>query len=154
MASYVAPKTNWAPSDGIANTDLNRIEENTEALMDNVVWMSSHLASSAKSVDSSGWDIQSISVLLPVQTKLMLRNLRYYIGNTSGDLRVKVSDVAGGAYTTPDDAGEVTPLTTLASNTSGVPTLRRILVEFLSVAAPDTADKESGFSLQMEIQDF
>ncbi|MGL5717334.1 MAG: gp53-like domain-containing protein [Paraclostridium sp.] len=34
MATWRTPKKNWLPSDGVANTDLNRIEENEEYLYD------------------------------------------------------------------------------------------------------------------------
>ena len=35
MASWTAPNTSWTPGNGIAFTDLNRIEENTLYLKDN-----------------------------------------------------------------------------------------------------------------------
>jgi|TARA_R100000750_G_C2329861_1_gene89729 hypothetical protein len=43
MATWTTPKTNWTTNDGIGDTDLNRIEENTEYLYDQNDNVAGHL---------------------------------------------------------------------------------------------------------------
>ncbi len=43
MATWTTPKTNWTTNDGIGDTDLNRIEENTEYLYDQNNNVAGHL---------------------------------------------------------------------------------------------------------------
>jgi len=116
MANWVNPKYNWVPNDGIANTDFNRIEENTQWLYDqntdrmNTIILSGNIPCRVTYNDPphSTYDenafatwpypkagitplltrtmVQTIRVIVPIDYELILVSARYALFGPSLDL--------------------------------------------------------------------
>jgi len=78
--AWIAPKTDWAPTDGVTDADLNRVEGNTVALQKRVYtfydlsWAWNPLLTSGGGLAAAEMPINVVSDLVMVNTTIMVRN--------------------------------------------------------------------------------
>ena len=122
MPTWITPKYNWIPADGIANTDLNRIEGNN--LVNYRRFEVSSTVNTGGTVVAGATALQQwINFTLPDGMKLVLKNARYKL--TTAGLRLRVYyDIGAGevvAWTSLSHAGDEEPDQNIYSNSTGVP---------------------------------
>jgi len=147
MASWTTPKYDWVPNDGIANTDFNRIEENTQYLYDentqriNTIILSGSAPvtsvvgyphfdcwhSSAKTPTSAEALAQMIRVILPVGYVLTLINAKYFLNGPPhsppdgrpGYARLYVNSGSTNKWISSNYYGDESPLAEIRNNVGG-----------------------------------
>jgi len=148
MASWTAPKYDWVPNDGIANTDFNRIEENTQYLYDentqriNTIILSGNAPtttavshppkfdcyhSSVRTPISINALAQMVRVILPVGCVLTLVNAKYYLYGTThtppdgrpGYNRLYVNSGSTNKWISNNYYGDESPYAEIRNNVGG-----------------------------------
>ena len=161
--AWVAPVTTWAPTDGIADTDLNRIEGNTEYLkrgdpLENGFWLSGNPVQLGGSYSlPASWAIttQELRRNIANGKKLVLRVASYYLRHGTPDiLRL---DVIGADATYQSGTlgyGDERPSTVLYSNSTGATVLTTIQVSLKNLYTVATlVGWATCYTLFFEIQD-
>jgi len=124
--AWVAPKTSWNPTDGVADTDFERIEGNIDYLKDERdtneerIHLCGSYPNTLSCPASSTTTLALVLRDIPDQKKLVLKRISWSAGGT-GDLKARAFVVTGSSYYTAagyrgDDSGLSTDL---YSNTSG-----------------------------------
>ena len=117
--AWSTPKVDWDPSDGVGDTDINRIEANN--LVNHRRFEVSGRAETA-AVPAGTWSgMQRIYFSLDDGMSLVLKNARFRLNSAGMELRVQY-DIGGGlitgwASTSHEEDSE--PDTTIYSNTTG-----------------------------------
>ena len=164
--AWTAPKTDWAPTDGIADTDLNRIEGDVEYLGEHVDALENTFELSASHIGSSGISIGAgldkglilVKRTLADGKKLILKRASFFLSAVTQfrahiDANTSFSFLSG--YTSAADEGDVEPDTTLYSNSTGSPIsiYVSILVTNTDGGSAHTLGSGSGIYARFEIQD-
>ena len=122
MPHWQTPKYDWIPADGIANTDLNRIEGNNLVNYRRFEFSGAYQREATTLIGAGGvWMLQRIAFELEDGMKLVLKVARYYL-NTAG-LRLRIYyDIGGGevlAWTSTSNQDDEEPDQNIYSNTTG-----------------------------------
>lgn len=164
---WIAPKVDWVPGDGIAQTDLNRIEGNTlynyDTAIANDIQIRRRYEVSSRMADAEGGfaagqqvAMQRIGLVLEDDEVLILKAARYSFAIASFKMRIYY-DIGAGlvlAWTSGSNEDDEEPNDTILSNTTGAQ-----VSGFISIYAwndgggGSVAESEDGWSLTFEKED-
>lgn len=127
--AWSQPKTNWAASDALSTTDLNRIEENI--LSRQYVVAGCVGGESSFTTTASSKLIQTVSVRVPDDYRMLIEraNWNFEDGSVDGvSVYASSSSIAGVEWSGASSGGDEAPSHTLFTNTSGASVLALVTV--------------------------
>jgi hypothetical protein len=150
--AWSTPKTDWDPSDVLASTDFNRIEENT-----NVLRNTKHISAMLPNLwTSADYDdrIYSTYIMVPAGKTLLLRSIGLNAGTaTPADIDIGIDGET--AYNPTTATGEITGLSfTLYTNLIGTDQQKLLYIDYPSpLGNPYPWDPGAAFHMVVEIID-
>ncbi len=158
--AFVTPKTNWAPTDGVSDVDLNRIEGNTLFNNDKIPAATTFVSSFIGGVvdytliDDGRISICRVFFNIPANSKLVLQRLQYDLSDVGVDLGLFLNDIPPGLIVTfSGQRDDINPGTILETNATGSPITATIFFTFTNLSGAAIGLKaDSGFVAQIEIE--
>lgn len=145
--AWITPKTDWAPSNTVADSDFNRIEGNTDYLS-KLVTISGAIPDTSITASS---DVEFYRIRITVDTgkTLKVKRVSYYIAAANASLRLKILINYSGntPWQSSSYSGDDTPNASLWTNPGGGPNVMELQVRVVNTSSGDPIScGNSGFT--------